>query len=57
MRAFKAETLRSLTVLSLLGWSVTYVQDVRGGGPNSGYISSGFFGGERHAIEQSYIQY
>ncbi|TFK38015.1 major facilitator superfamily domain-containing protein [Crucibulum laeve] len=27
------------------GWIVTYIIDVRGGGPNSGYISSGFFGG------------
>ncbi|KAH7910276.1 MFS general substrate transporter [Hygrophoropsis aurantiaca] len=27
------------------GWIVTYVQNVRGGGPSSGYISTGFFGG------------
>jgi len=27
------------------GWIVTYVINVRGGGPSSGYISSGFFGG------------
>ncbi|KIJ70596.1 hypothetical protein HYDPIDRAFT_23688 [Hydnomerulius pinastri MD-312] len=27
------------------GWIVTYVIDVRGGGPSSGYISTGFFGG------------
>ena len=27
------------------GWIVTYTIDVRGGGPASGYISSGFFGG------------
>ena len=27
------------------GWIVTYVIDLRGGGPSSGYISSGFFGG------------
>ncbi|KAI5996336.1 MFS general substrate transporter [Pisolithus albus] len=27
------------------GWIVTYVIDIRGGGPSSGYISSGFFGG------------
>ena len=27
------------------GWIVTYVVDLRGGGPSSGYISSGFFGG------------
>ncbi|KAJ8516259.1 hypothetical protein ONZ45_g6401 [Pleurotus djamor] len=27
------------------GWIVTYVIDVRHGGPSSGYISSGFFGG------------
>lgn len=28
------------------GWIVTYVIQLRGGGPSSGYISSGFFGGE-----------
>jgi len=27
------------------GWIVTYIINVRGGGPSSGYISSGFFGG------------
>ncbi|KAF5356946.1 hypothetical protein D9756_006376 [Leucocoprinus leucothites] len=27
------------------GWVVTFMLDVRGGGPSSGYISSGFFGG------------
>ncbi|KAF8966641.1 MFS general substrate transporter [Flammula alnicola] len=27
------------------GWIVTFIIDVRGGGPSSGYISSGFFGG------------
>lgn len=27
------------------GWIVTYIMDIRGGGPSSGYISSGFFGG------------
>ncbi|OBZ67354.1 Bypass of stop codon protein 6 [Grifola frondosa] len=27
------------------GWIVTYVIDLRGGGPSSGYISSGFYGG------------
>ncbi|KAI0269986.1 MFS general substrate transporter [Gloeopeniophorella convolvens] len=27
------------------GWIVSYTIDVRGGGPSSGYISSGFFGG------------
>ncbi|KAI0759756.1 MFS general substrate transporter [Irpex lacteus] len=27
------------------GWSVSYILDVRGGGKNSGYVSSGFFGG------------
>ena len=28
------------------GWIVSYIIDERGGGPDSGYISSGFFGGE-----------
>ncbi|KAG1833261.1 MFS general substrate transporter [Suillus subalutaceus] len=27
------------------GWIVTYIIDVRGGGPSSGYISTGFFSG------------
>ncbi|GAB1521106.1 hypothetical protein RhiTH_004197 [Rhizoctonia solani] len=27
------------------GWIVTFIIDERGGGPSSGYISSGFFGG------------
>ncbi|KAJ6627844.1 major facilitator superfamily domain-containing protein [Mycena sp. CBHHK59/15] len=27
------------------GWITTYIIDVRGGGPSSGYISAGFFGG------------
>ncbi|KAL9710438.1 hypothetical protein Ac2012v2_006738 [Leucoagaricus gongylophorus] len=27
------------------GWIVTFMLDVRGGGPSAGYISSGFFGG------------
>ena len=34
------------TEVTLGGWIVTYVIDLRGGGPSSGYISSGFFGGE-----------
>ncbi|TBU31097.1 MFS general substrate transporter [Dichomitus squalens] len=33
------------TEVTLGGWIVTYVVDLRGGGPSSGYISSGFFGG------------
>lgn len=28
-----------------LGWIVTFVIEDRGGGPSSGYISSGFFAG------------
>ncbi|KAG1903206.1 MFS general substrate transporter [Suillus fuscotomentosus] len=31
--------------VTLGGWIVTYIIDVRGGGPSSGYVSSGFFGG------------
>jgi fucose permease len=27
------------------GWIVTFMLDVRGGGSSSGYVSSGFFGG------------
>ncbi|PIL33534.1 MFS general substrate transporter [Ganoderma sinense ZZ0214-1] len=33
------------TEVTLGGWIVTYVINLRGGGPSSGYISSGFFGG------------
>jgi len=29
----------------ILGWIVTYIIQVRDGGPSSGYISTGFFGG------------
>jgi len=28
-----------------LGWIVTFIINERDGGPSSGYISSGFFGG------------
>ena len=31
--------------MTIGGWIVTYVIDVRHGGPSAGYISSGFFGG------------
>ncbi|KAF8664605.1 hypothetical protein AX16_000705 [Volvariella volvacea WC 439] len=31
--------------VTLGGWIVTYIIDIRRGGPSSGYISSGFFGG------------
>lgn len=31
--------------VTLGGWIVTYIIKIRGGGPSSGYISSGFFGG------------
>ncbi|KAG8890223.1 hypothetical protein FRB98_000551 [Tulasnella sp. 332] len=27
------------------GWVVTFLQEIRGGGPTAGYVSSGFFGG------------
>lgn len=30
---------------ALVGWTVTYIIEERGGGPSAGYISSGFFGG------------
>ncbi|RDX49324.1 MFS general substrate transporter [Lentinus brumalis] len=33
------------TEVTLGGWIVTYIIDLRGGGSSSGYISSGFFGG------------
>jgi hypothetical protein len=28
------------------GWIVTFLMNVRGGGPSSGYVSTGFFGGK-----------
>ncbi|KAI0767878.1 MFS general substrate transporter [Irpex lacteus] len=31
--------------VTLGGWTVTYILNVRGGGKNSGYVSSGFFAG------------
>jgi fucose permease len=27
------------------GWIVSYIIEYRGGGPSSGYVSTGFFGG------------
>ncbi|KAH9852210.1 MFS general substrate transporter [Lenzites betulinus] len=51
---FKLRELHLLAVFILIyvgievtlgGWIVTYVIQLRGGGPSSGYISSGFFGG------------
>lgn len=38
-------TLRPSVEVTLGGWIVTYIIEVRGGGPSSGYVSSGFFGG------------
>ena len=29
----------------LKGWAVTYLINLRAGGPSTGYVSSGFFGG------------
>lgn len=31
--------------VTLGGWTVTYIINERGGGPSSGYVSAGFFGG------------
>ncbi|KAG7444073.1 MFS general substrate transporter [Guyanagaster necrorhizus] len=33
------------TEVTIGGWIVTFIEQVRGGGASSGYISSGFFGG------------
>jgi fucose permease len=33
------------------GWIVTYIINVRGGGPSSGYVSAGFFGGTLFHID------
>jgi hypothetical protein len=32
-------------IFALKGWIVTFIIEIRGGGPSSGYISAGFFGG------------
>ena len=39
-------------VVTFIGWSVSYIQDVRGGGKNSGYVSAGFFGGKLVVIKR-----
>ncbi|EIW78475.1 MFS general substrate transporter [Coniophora puteana RWD-64-598 SS2] len=33
------------TEVTIGGWTITYIIDVRGGGASAGYISTGFFGG------------
>ncbi|TFL03445.1 MFS general substrate transporter [Pterulicium gracile] len=33
------------TEISMAGWIVTYIMEIREGGPSSGYIASGYFGG------------
>lgn len=35
----------AILIATMLGWIVTYIIKNRQGGPSSGYISSGFFGG------------
>ncbi|KZT23727.1 MFS general substrate transporter [Neolentinus lepideus HHB14362 ss-1] len=51
---FRLKAVHLLAIFSLIyvgvevtigGWTVTYIIDVRHGGASSGYISSGFFGG------------
>ncbi|KAF7360332.1 MFS domain-containing protein [Mycena venus] len=37
------------------GWIVTYIIDVRGGGPSSGYVSAGFFGGKKSLLRSRAI--
>ena len=48
-QTYAAPSMAHLLMLIILrpftGWIVTYVIDLRGGGPSAGYISSGFFGG------------
>lgn len=34
---------------TVIGWIVTFIVKVRHGGPSSGYISSGFFGGKSNS--------
>ena len=36
----------SQSLLVKPGWTVTFIMNVRHGGPSSGYISSAFFGGK-----------
>ena len=45
LRQPRAERASYSVEVTLGGWIVTYIIEVRGGGPSSGYISSGFFGG------------
>jgi Na+/melibiose symporter-like transporter len=51
---FRLPALHSLAIFAVIyvgvevtlgGWIVTFIEDVRGAGSNAGYISSGFFGG------------
>ena len=37
---------KSLIITVTQGWIVTFLMLVRGGGPSSGYVSTGFFGGK-----------
>lgn len=37
--------MNRLSAKGLAGWIVTFIMDERHGNSNSGYISSGFFGG------------
>ena len=38
------------------GWIVTFIIDVRGGGASSGYISAGFFGGQQQLFSRFLVQ-
>ena len=38
--------LQEILITVNQGWIVTFLMLVRGGGPSSGYVSTGFFGGK-----------
>jgi hypothetical protein len=42
-----------INLLRILGWIVTFMLDVRGGGPSSGYVSSGFFSGRSPLLPET----
>jgi fucose permease len=37
------------------GWTASFLMLVRGGGPSSGYVSTGFFGGKYPSVETLFI--
>jgi hypothetical protein len=42
-------------ILVSVGWTVSFMMTVRGGGPSSGYIAAGFAGGKRNCPASFYF--